>query len=662
MYKKVLLLLLILILSTSAGCVCTSSGGYVYHDCYGDLPPCANATYSIGSPALWWADAYIVDLHAGTITGNVTGPVIVAATLVIAANDSLDTDRADYICDGVADDIQINAAIADLPASSGQIMLLEGSYTTAANIVLPANTTFSGQGKSTTMTAGGAGVTNAIVINGDNVHIRDMKVVIAAGCGVGGARPNVIHAADNSNILLDNLYLYGDKTVGNDGNANRQNGIFFSNVDYSTIVNCEVTNNYWFGAYLRGDSDYNNIESSIFTTNTSSGIMVDTSNDNSISSNLCSGNTEHGIRIKSADSNRIEDNTCALNTRSGIYTLASSENVYANNTLKDNTRYGLQLSGGVYNIVDGNSITGNDIAATGVYSGIYTTANHTTIVGNSFYSNGLHGIYLFRANYCTIDGNVCGQQLDGDGIHVLGDGTVTANYNAIVGNTCYGNGDDGIELAGGTDCNYTVIDGNQLQGNLGTNYVDGGNQSEYWGGSTEAEFELRPELHMAKIAGAGKPTLIDTGVYQGYSLPIWNAGENVDEELYFSICVPQRWCEEHDIEVHIYCCIHQANDTKNFQLELCWEHITVGTDLVPATCNSVPVQTATGAAAAPFQTYQVVFTVDYDIDVGDAILIDDILGLRIRRIDAAANEIAGELIILHAGVVFARDKVGSPIP
>lgn len=36
--------------------------------------------------------------------------VIASATKVVAASDSISTSRADYVCDGVADEVQINAA------------------------------------------------------------------------------------------------------------------------------------------------------------------------------------------------------------------------------------------------------------------------------------------------------------------------------------------------------------------------------------------------------------------------------------------------------------------------------------------------------------------------------------------------------------------------
>jgi len=51
-----------------------------------------------------------------------------AATIIIAAADSLDKTKADYVCDGTADNADIQDAIDALPATGGRILLLDGTY------------------------------------------------------------------------------------------------------------------------------------------------------------------------------------------------------------------------------------------------------------------------------------------------------------------------------------------------------------------------------------------------------------------------------------------------------------------------------------------------------------------------------------------------------
>lgn len=178
-------------------------------------------------------------------------------------------------------------------------------------------------------------------------------------------------------------------------------------------------------------------------------------------------------------------------------------------------------------------------------------------------------------------------------------------------------------------------------------------------GNALTYIEIRPDLDLATIIGLGKPTHVFQGVFEGFSLPVYAAD---NEELFATICVPNRWDEASDIIAHVYCWLSAAEDSKNFQLRLSWEHYTPGTDVVPATSNDVDVETPTGAGAAQFQSYEVSFTIDYDIDTPDDIIADDILSLRLLRIAASADECGGEIVIDHIGVLFRRDKLGATTP
>lgn len=168
--------------------------------------------------------------------------------------------------------------------------------------------------------------------------------------------------------------------------------------------------------------------------------------------------------------------------------------------------------------------------------------------------------------------------------------------------------------------------------------------------------ELRPDLDWATTIATGKPTYIKRGAFSGFSFPLYAA----DEELFFTVCVPGRYDEASDIIMHTDVWLSAAEDTKNFNLQLGWKHYTPG-EVVPATFNDVPVETATGATAPQFNSYRVSHTIDYDLDPAP-IIADDIIGLRLRRIDASGNEIGGEVVATHAGVNFRRNKMGKVTP
>lgn len=59
-----------------------------------------------------------------------------SATKIVAASDSIVTTHADYVCDGTADEVQINLAIVALGTKGGNVVLLEGTYNLGADIVI----------------------------------------------------------------------------------------------------------------------------------------------------------------------------------------------------------------------------------------------------------------------------------------------------------------------------------------------------------------------------------------------------------------------------------------------------------------------------------------------------------------------------------------------
>jgi hypothetical protein len=63
------------------------------------------------------------------------------ATLTVAANNASTRDKAkaDYLCDGTADDVEINAALQAVKASGGKVQLSAGTFNLAAPLYLEGN-------------------------------------------------------------------------------------------------------------------------------------------------------------------------------------------------------------------------------------------------------------------------------------------------------------------------------------------------------------------------------------------------------------------------------------------------------------------------------------------------------------------------------------------
>lgn len=209
-----------------------------------------------------------------------------------------------------------------------------------------------------------------------------------------------------------------------------------------------------------------------------------------------------------------------------------------------------------------------------------------------------------------------------------------------------------------------IIQSISITGNVNsaTSYLEGqgywvlASDSSLWdaGEFPLVTFALRPSLDYTRIVGNAKPTKVIRGVAQGFSFPIYASD---DEELYFDCHVPTHYDEVSNILVHVHGWLDTANTDKNFQFALDWEHVSFTADVVPSTNNTVLIETDTGTVSQ-YQTFNIIFPIDYNIDGADIITSDDCLYFRLRRIAASVDEIAGEFVVCHIGVVFQRDKLG----
>jgi len=176
--------------------------------------------------------------------------------------------------------------------------------------------------------------------------------------------------------------------------------------------------------------------------------------------------------------------------------------------------------------------------------------------------------------------------------------------------------------------------------------------------------EIRPHFDESIIRGRGGiPTEVNVGIYQMYSMPIWDAGGNIDEELYFRTCVPDRWDGESYILVHIVSVLANANEAGNsYQWQLEWKHSTPNEDAIPNTSN-ITTTTRTVTSNTQYFSYLDWFIIPYNADVGDDIEPDDNLVIRLRRIAAGGQltDLNGELMIHRLDMLFARgDLLGDP--
>jgi len=136
------------------------------------------------------------------------------ATKIVAANDSLDKSRADYVCDGVNDEVEINQAFSDLGTTGGTVKLLEGTYNLGGNIVPSSGSILSGVSRDKTIINCGAYRIDA----GLNTGILYENLAIQNSTNNSGA----LNIQGNGNQIVRNCSFSGNSS--NDIQVNNSNG------------------------------------------------------------------------------------------------------------------------------------------------------------------------------------------------------------------------------------------------------------------------------------------------------------------------------------------------------------------------------------------------------------------------------------------------------
>ena len=290
----------------------------------------------------------------------------------------------DYLCDGTADDVEINDAITALPATGGEIVILDGTYNITAKIDVTKDNV-------------------SIIGNGDATILKRMFNTSQPG--------GVITLTSRSGCKIANLQIDGNKT--------------------------SYINNNNYGIYLYGSS--NNTITGNTCNNNSFGIYLSASSSNIVTSNICNNNTNSGIYLySSSNNNTVTGNTCNNNTNSGIYLYSSSNNnTVTGNACYNNNSFGIYLGSSSSN----NTVTGN--ACNNNNYGIYLNgSSNNTIAGNTCNNNN-DGIRLVSSSDNTVTGNTC---IRGTGLstdysitqHTIQIKGTVNNYNLISNNNCMG--------------------------------------------------------------------------------------------------------------------------------------------------------------------------------------------------------------------------------
>jgi len=304
------------------------------------------------------------------------GPKTIA-TKIVAASNSLDKDtKADYTCDGVDDQVEIQKAIDDLGSTGtggktgGVVYLLEGTYNLSGSIRLDSSSP-DDSGK-------------AIIGSGSGT-------VLGSGSGTvlklksGVSSVNVINASSVNRILISQLTIDGNSKTGTSNN-----GIYFNAVTYSKVDKVWIQNLKSYGIELYSNSNNNTISANNIQGSGLQGIYLYTScSNNIISANNIQGNSSDGVYItNSCNNNIVSSNNIQGNTNNGFSLNISNNNILSGNNIQGNSNYGVSLNTSNNNVISGNNIQSNILGLDA------TTANNNTVTGNTIQDSTLGAVYF----------------------------------------------------------------------------------------------------------------------------------------------------------------------------------------------------------------------------------------------------------------------------
>jgi len=357
--------------------------------------------------------------------------VIEAADLVVAASDSSHKERADYVCDGISDDIEIQAAIDALPSGGGTVLLLEGTYIIdgvpssaypgyRSIIILKDNVSVVGSGFNTilkladfyTTTVGGIIGNSEYPTVYHNVRIANLKVD-GNSSGVWGTQVGIyLHGAHDSiveNNLVTSCTAHGIQIYAHARRVTVQNnvvqrskvvGIYVDTVSDIVVTGNRAEDNEYYNIWLDA-AHYSTIRDNVLIGGNSGIGLVRASSNNTIVENTIERPRGDGIEIKAelfsyefgdgAKNNVISENSINCAGRDGISIVntpsdvpcANDYNIITNNTIRKSKRYGISLVSD-HNLIENNSISESSQLMNNKYDGIflYAGASYNEIIGN----------------------------------------------------------------------------------------------------------------------------------------------------------------------------------------------------------------------------------------------------------------------------------------
>ncbi len=341
--------------------------------------------------------------------------------------------EADYLVDGTADQVQIQAAIDAVNASGGgMVFIKEGTYNLATALTNKSNVEIVGEEKNSTILKMGNNL-NTTVFNNSTEGLTGVTV---------------------KNLTVDGNGA--NQTSGGGGLvANRINDLTIEKCVFKQSYNFNILIGSGTGTSLTGTLTFTLGDTTVtgsgtlFTSQLSVGLIIKTA-------------AGKFVRVTSITSNTsLElDRAFEYTTESGVSASSYTGNLrcriincdFQGSLNTDNVGLGLLVDG----LIQGNSTHGSG----GGYGFGPDHCFYTKFIGNACYENDNDGIGMETCAYCEVIGNECYESVSGNGIRLL-----SGSYRNIISNNICRKNVNGMNITYNST-SFGKPDENTITGNI----------------------------------------------------------------------------------------------------------------------------------------------------------------------------------------------------
>ena len=365
-----------------------------------------------------------------------------SATKTVCVNTSLDTTNCDYIADGTADEVQIQACIDAVTTLGGTCQLMEGTFNIAAAINIKSNVSLVGQGYGTVLKRT---ATNISILSATQTTSQISARFIRFDGNAASATPivnftsNTVTYAD----ISDNSFINSGYVIAG------ADGVFTLSKINRNFANFGYANSRFIYSGNGSTPSYLEVIGNKITQ-----IGTDTA----------------VIAISVNTGSSVIGNSITMTSSTDFVIIVTGENT-GGSVVSDN----IIINGGTGIRVDsaGATVTGNAIKNTtnsGIsFSGASTDNYSSSISANSLFNvcsggttNTIDAISIYRSNYLSIVGNTITWQTGKKPRYGIGFSEDNFSVNPlVVGNSIIGMGTASITDTGVTKVINSIANSNQ---------------------------------------------------------------------------------------------------------------------------------------------------------------------------------------------------------